>query len=187
MTEASRINIALADGIGVRQGDRYAGATFDNDDVGVAMYRFLLWRHWDDGAPPLPWIMLNPSTATHEQLDPTITRCIGYSKRWGFGGIIIANAYAFRATDPNVMLAQREADRIGPGNDANLARILAWARKGRAAMVAWGDNLPVARESQMRRMITELEAATQCLGRTRRGSPRHPVRLGYDTPVVDWP
>ena len=47
------------------------GAAFSDCDA----YRYRLWRTWDARKPPLVFCMLNPSTATAEQDDPTIARC----------------------------------------------------------------------------------------------------------------
>jgi hypothetical protein len=49
-----------------RQDDR-KGATFSPDRA----YRYKLWRTWDQSLPTLAFVMLNPSTADEEQLDPT--------------------------------------------------------------------------------------------------------------------
>ncbi len=46
------------------------------------------------------WVMLNPSTADHVHDDPTIRRCMGFARAWGYGGIAVVNLYAWRATDP---------------------------------------------------------------------------------------
>src|SRR5687767_7058306 len=58
-------------------------------------YRTLLWRTFQDVGflqrPPLVFGMMNPSTATHLLLDPTVRRCLGFARREGAGGIIVVN------------------------------------------------------------------------------------------------
>lgn len=174
-------------------GSAEAGALFSAPDHDAARWRFMLWRVWDPSMPPLVWCMLNPSTATHEQLDATIRRCIGWAQRWCFGGILVVNAYAFRSTDPLVML--REPGRVGLGNDFVLRCVLeAVARTPtpvvlppQRVMLAWGDGIERAREYEILSMLREVQVGTHCLGRTRSGHPRHPVRVPYDTPVREWP
>ncbi len=61
-------------------------AVFSGDNL----YRYQLTRTWDVG-PMICWVLLNPSTATGEVDDPTITRCFRYSQEWGFGGLYILN------------------------------------------------------------------------------------------------
>ena len=63
-------------------------------------YRYRLWRCWDASKWKLAIIGLNPSTATHEEDDPTIRRCIGFAKRDGYGGLLMLNLFALRSTDP---------------------------------------------------------------------------------------
>ena len=53
--------------------------------------------------------MLNPSTADEVRLDPSCTRARVYAERWGFGGLIVTNLFAWRATDPDEMKAARES------------------------------------------------------------------------------
>ena len=50
-------------------------------------FRYRLWRVWDGALPSVLFIMLNPSIADECDDDPTIRRCIGFAKAWGFGGI----------------------------------------------------------------------------------------------------
>ncbi len=59
--------------------------------------------------------MLNPSTADETQEDPTIRRCLGFAKSWGFDRLIIVNIFAFRSTNPDALYSQ--VDPIGVGND----------------------------------------------------------------------
>jgi hypothetical protein len=62
-------------------------------------YRFALRRNWDESKPYVMFIGLNPSTADEIENDPTINRCISYARSWGYGGLFMANLFAFRATD----------------------------------------------------------------------------------------
>lgn len=78
-------------------------------------YRYWLCREWSPGLDSLVWLMLNPSTADATQDDPTIRRCMGFARRWGYGGITVVNLYAYRATNPRDLLTA--ADPVGPEND----------------------------------------------------------------------
>jgi hypothetical protein len=46
------------------------------------------------------FVLLNSSTADATIDDPTLKKCIMFSKRWGFGAVEIVNLFAFRATKP---------------------------------------------------------------------------------------
>lgn len=65
-------------------------------------YRQILSRIWDKGVGnSCVFIMLNPSTATSNIDDPTVRRCIGFAKSWGYGGLYILNLFDFISTNPN--------------------------------------------------------------------------------------
>ena len=70
-------------------------------------YRYTLWRRWDGlfASGYAMFIGLNPSTADETNDDPTIRRCIGYARDWGYGGLCMTNLFAFRATLPKNMKA----------------------------------------------------------------------------------
>ncbi|OZA02269.1 MAG: hypothetical protein B7Y02_16985, partial [Rhodobacterales bacterium 17-64-5] len=74
-------------------------------------YRYLLARVWGPGAKVM-FVMLNPSTATEVQNDPTVERCERRARVLGFGAFCVTNIFAYRATDPKVMRAV--ADPVGP-------------------------------------------------------------------------
>lgn len=76
------------------------GAEISKDGI----YRYSLSREWDKNKPKVMFLMLNPSKADSEIDDPTIRRCIGYAKDWGYGGILVGNLFAYRATDPIELL-----------------------------------------------------------------------------------
>ena len=46
------------------------------------------------------FVGLNPLYADESITEPTIRRCINFTKEWGFKGIYILNTYAFSATNP---------------------------------------------------------------------------------------
>lgn len=52
----------------------------------------------------IAWILLNPSTADEQRLDPTLTRVKGYAERLGIRNVTILNLFAWRATDPRALL-----------------------------------------------------------------------------------
>lgn len=69
---------------------KQTGATFSKD----RLYRYQLWRIWDESKPYMNVIGLNPSTADETKDDPTIRRCLGFAKAWGYGALRVADAEA---------------------------------------------------------------------------------------------
>ena len=142
-----------------------AGAVIDGQ------YRYLLWRKWEPSKTSAAFIMLNPSTADAEADDPTIRRCIGYARNWGCGGIVVANLFAFRATDPGELV--KTADPVGPRNDSFLRELL----EGDAQpVIAALGSFPRAhwRAGEVSAIAKAVNAVVWCLDLTTRGYPRHP-------------
>ena len=96
------------------------------------VYRYSLTRGFDDG-PACNFLMLNPSTATATEDDPTIRRCIGFAKGWGYGVLYVTNLFALRATDPRELY--KHAEPVGPDNDRC---ILTAATGSQLVVAAWG-------------------------------------------------
>ena len=102
-------------------------------------YRYVLTRVWDAGLPRALFVMLNPSTATEVQNDPTVERCERRARALGFGAFRVTNIFAFRATDPREMRAQ--PDPVGPQNDAAILESLSWAAGAQDRIIcAWGTH-----------------------------------------------
>lgn len=157
----------------------YRDAVFSPDGE----YRYALVRSWADG-PRDTWIMLNPSTADAEVDDPTIRRCIGFSRAWGAGGIRVVNLFALRATDPAELL--RHPSPIGRTNDKVISTTIASSKKGRV-VAAWGAHRMAAERGRaVAALITPLRAPLFCLGVTKLGYPRHPLYVAGNTPLVPW-
>jgi hypothetical protein len=146
-------------------------------------YRWILWRKWNSELPQCAFIGLNPSTADETEDDPTIRRCIGFAKSWNLGGLIMLNAFAFRATQPKDMKAA--FDPVGYEN--NMALDLASKsviEGGGIVIAAWGAHCDEAREREVCQLIGK---TVHCLGTTKNGRPKHPLYLRADTkPEVFW-
>lgn len=149
----------------------------------TGMYRYSLTRVWDGTLPQLGWIMLNPSTADAEVDDPTIGKCMGFARRGGYGGIAVANLFAFRATDPKDL--KRSPEPIGPDNDAWISWTLGACHH---TVLAWGAHGSfLGRSKEINEMIDTLGcgSATYALARTKDGEPRHPLYLPYELMTPD--
>ena len=159
-------------------------ATFSPDE----RYRYDLLRSWGEG-PIALWVMLNPSTADATQDDPTIRRCRAFSRREGAGGLVVVNLFAFRATRPTKLLAQR--DPVGPDNEARIEHWLGNPDVGLviAAWGQWRDAQPLKpRCPDVARLAADADVAMHCLGRTKEhGSPRHPLYVRANKALEVYP
>ncbi|MBU0641511.1 MAG: DUF1643 domain-containing protein [Planctomycetes bacterium] len=148
-----------------------AGAQLDS----TGAYRYHLWRCWNSGLSCVAFVMLNPSTADATSDDPTVRRCIGLARAWGHGRIDVVNLFAYRATNPAELC--RVADPIGPENDDYLRRVVASVDR---TVLAWGNQ---GRLHGRERSVLQLLAGAgplHCLGCTKSGQPRHPLRVRSD-------
>jgi hypothetical protein len=151
------------------------GATLDS----TGQYRYMLWRVWDCKAPRVAFVMLNPSTADASVDDPTIRRCIGFARTWGYGSLEVVNLFAYRATSPHILRAA--VDPVGPDNEAHL---LAIRQKAEPVILAWGNQGSFLGRNQMiLEQMVNIENV-YCLGLTTGGHPCHPLYLPAHTKPV---
>jgi hypothetical protein len=144
-------------------------------------YRYLLTRTWGPGRKAL-FVMLNPSTATEVQNDPTVERCERRSRALGFGAFRVTNIFAYRATDPKVMRAA--IDPVGPGNDDAILSSIAWADM---VVCAWGNHgLHQDRGAAVTGLLRETGVPLWHFGLTGHHQPRHPLYVGYDQHPMPW-
>lgn len=139
-------------------------------------YRYSLTRDWDDGLPRIAFVMLNPSKADAEIDDPTIRRCIGFAKAWGYGGLIVVNLYPLRATDPAELKAVGWM-RDDAYKSAWYHNMLAWADVAQecpTVVAAWGAG---AQWFESKRATTFFQGLKRIGPATKGGHPRHPLYL----------
>ena len=132
-------------------------------------YRYALRRVWDPSSPSVLFVLLNPSTADARRDDPTIRRCIGYARDWGYGGLLVGNLFAYRATNPACLKTAR--DPVGPENDKWLQRL---ARDADMVVAGWGEHGKLYDRDQE---VRPLLPAVHILATTKAGRPRHPLYL----------
>lgn len=145
-------------------------------------YRYTLTRVWQPGGRRALFVMLNPSTATEAQNDPTVERCERRARALGFGAFRVCNIFAFRATDPRVMRAATNP--VGPGNDAAIREGAAWADM---VVCAWGSHgAHLGRGAGVERLLRGTGRALHHLGLTRGGHPRHPLYVAYARAPEPW-
>jgi len=146
-------------------------------------WRYELRRSWSDLMPAkglLCLIGLNPSVADHERDDHTIRVEMGFTKKFGMAGFIKVNLFGLVSTDP--MGLKIAPDPVGPENDKY---ILNAVQLSDLVVAAWGaDGILFNRAGVVRRMLGPVKL--MCLGTTKSGAPRHPSRLSYDTPLVEF-
>ena len=153
------------------------GATFDAERD----YRYTLWRTWQQsGKGYVNFIMLNPSTADEQVLDPTVRRCVGFAQDWGYDGIYVTNLFAFRATDPAQIYAIM--DPVGPANDKY---IIETASHAAIVVCAWGTHGKLnGRGLEVAAKVEQFHP--QCLGLTKKGFPKHPLYLRRTADLFDF-
>ena len=151
------------------QADSTVSAVFSD----CQKYRYQLREIWDASKPLVLWLLMNPSVACTEYSDPTLRRTGTFARAWGYGGQLVGNAHAYRATDKNRLL--EAADPVGPQNDQ---MILEMAGHAKTVVLAYGQP-----PKSLRARGQELESLLRhhpdlChLRLSQDGTPVHPLYL----------
>lgn len=152
-------------------------ATFGHEGA-TSPYRYRLRRR----SPPdlftmsrtVGFVMLNPSTADATEDDPTVRRCIGFMRAWGFTSLEVGNLFALRSTNPAAIL--QHADPIGPENDRYLVEL---AIRCDFIVCAWGNEGSFkGRDLAVRRLLRGYDC--RYLSLNKGGQPTHPLYLAAD-------
>lgn len=150
-------------------------------------YRFWLSRPAEPGFEHLPhvvFVMLNPSTADGTHDDPTIRRCRTFARGAAFG---VVNLCPIRATKPADMRAWvtycPDADAIAQ-NDAHLAEVI--AQDNFTIIGAWGTHAEPTDVQYFVNLCDAFGKQVYCIGTNNNGSPKHPLYVASDTPIVPW-
>jgi hypothetical protein len=177
------IRCKIYDGNFVCLDGRYGDDDLDGAEMSAIIskcgqYRYSLRRRTKiENSKVMCFVMLNPSTADAEKDDATIRRCIGFAEREGCGVLQVVNLFAYRSTDPEKL--GYVLDPVGPENSAHIEDAVANAD---IVVVAWGSNEHAKEIAQEFSRYGSLH----CLGKTKNGSPRHPLYVKGDQPLEVW-
>ncbi len=154
-----------------------SGAFFTDD----RRHRLYLWRRWSDG-PAIMFVGLNPSTADEAEDDPTIRRCLGFAKRWGYGTMYMCNAFSLVSTDPSALKGLLMPDLVERTHDLTL-RII--RTKCQRVVLAWGNGIDFVCVGPRRSTkLIEMLSPVYSFGSTQRGRPKHPLYLKRDATLT---
>ena len=118
----------------------------------------------------LGFLMLNPSTADEVKNDPTVTRCVRYAKKWGYGALWVSNIFAYRSTEPRILKLIH--DPVGPGNDESIDMMF---EDCKMVIAAWGEHgLLNNRSYEIRK---KYKGRLYALRLNASGEPAHPLYL----------
>lgn len=146
-------------------------------------YRYSLVRRWGNKGGLVVWVMLNPSTADSNLDDPTIRRCMKFTERFGHNAMMVVNLFAFRSSDPRKL-----SDAPSPIGPENHKWVLGALFSGSLLVAAWGAlklPFPEFMKYTIRRLGQE-GYTLKCLGKTKNGSPCHPLYLKGDARLIPW-
>lgn len=149
-------------------------------------YRYRLERDVQMDGKVFAFFGVNPSTADATVDDATVRKWRGFTKVNGGRRFIVGNVFAFRATDVRALAGIEDpfGDDIGDHttgiiNDADIL------------VPCWGNTIKVPPKLQfafdvlMDALVSSGKPVVH-FGLTKAGDPKHPLMLGYDTPLVPW-
>lgn len=142
-------------------------------------YRYELRRTWRPDLRPMVVVALNPSTGTALVEDPTIRRLLSFADRWGFGGLILLNLFAFRSTNPKALrsMVRSGQDPVGPDNDDAIRSVFRAHRQDKL-LLAWGGHGDlIDRARRVTAMAMAEHGRPECFGLTKNGQPSHCLYL----------
>lgn len=145
-------------------------------------FRFSLTIIWEPELPIINFLMLNPSTADEIKNDPTVERCERRVRMWGFGGLIVTNIFALRATNPDDLYSQSVI--IGKDNDIHIMKA---AERAEYTVCAWGGHGKLlGRGMNVKKMLLDQDIKIAALKLSKDGQPYHPLYLPYTCEMWKW-
>jgi hypothetical protein len=162
---------------------RYTGAIFSEEKD----HRFALWRTWDRELPSILFIGLNPSRGNQFYNDPTLTRCINFSKSWGYGTMFFGNLFSNVEPDSDMMraISMHESRIDEVTTNLWLDQMLSMTDE---VVCAWGSwDFIERRKKAVIGMISNWFESPKCFGKNKDGNPKHPLYLKATSTLKNYP
>ena len=158
---------------------------FPPDDKKI---RLLLKKN---GKKPLLVLGLNPSTADEKNPDATIRKIMGFAERWGYDSFIMINVYPLRCTLPSDLPKEFDED-LHIQNYRIIEEVVS-SLEDTEVLVCYGDNITIQPylefcKSEILKMFSDYSKLklVRISDLTIKGNPRHPCRLSYKSPKLDF-
>lgn len=151
------------------------------------LYRYELFRRVAAAGLCFAFFGVNPSTADADAEDQTTMKWRGFTLRNGGGSYCAGNPFALRATNVKE-LSDSAVDPVGPLNNHCLGELI---KRADVLVPCWGSRAKVDKrlhrhfDALMDRLL-ESGKPVKTFGLTKSGDPKHPLVLGYDTPLIDY-
>lgn len=145
-------------------------------------YRYSLTRIWNSSLPMVMFVGLNPSRANAFKDDRTITRLIGFSKSWGYGGFYITNLFAYRTPYPKQLFKYGFPVDKKDSNKTDI-EIEYFAGISSRIVFCWGTKGGF--ECRDIWALRKFENA-YCFRQTKDGHPEHPLYLKKETQPIKF-
>lgn len=140
-------------------------------------YRYSLYRRWQEDGKKILFIGVNPSKADGSIDDNTVRRWKSFAQRDGYGEFWVGNVCAYRSTSPKAIKSVAEYQ------DANNREYIHHMAVDADRIVAcYGNNIELVPYWQDFVKWLCLNYEVYCFGLTKRGHPKHPLRLAATTP-----
>ncbi|ATB38162.1 hypothetical protein CYFUS_003593 [Cystobacter fuscus] len=128
----------------------------------------------------------NPSTATREGSDNTVSKLVNVARQWGYSRLLMANVFSYCDKDPSklkapsLVLWDRHTDRF----------LKAMVANAEAVLCCWGASamdINAGRCAAIEALLRATNKPLFCIGYSR-GTviPRHPSRLSYPAAQVPF-
>jgi hypothetical protein len=149
-------------------------------------HRQIMRRWLGDSFPDryIVFIGMNPSTADATVDDPTCAREWTFARREGLSAMVKCNVGDYRATDPKALLLPG-VDAVSPANLPAIRQAAGGAEK----VVLCHGKLNKALAAAGREIVEALRSdgvELWCFGTNGDGSPKHPLYLRADTPLIRY-
>lgn len=150
------------------------------------LYRYRLERTVGMEGPVYAFFGINPSTADASVDDATVRKWIGFTKAWGGSRFIVGNVFAYRSTDVKALASVEDA--FGPDIGGHTTDII---NEADILVPCWGctDKVPPRLQFAFDVLMDALTSSgkpVKHFGLTNGGDPKHPLMLGYSTPLQPW-
>lgn len=189
----SAINVTNLDSPGGKKlreqvAEYFRSAQIRGSAVVEGSYRYLLRREITNQRGTtvrglLVWVMFNPSLADEHQDDPTLRRCIAFTRAWGYSALEVVNLYAFRTPYPQE-LPTSETEAIGIHTDQYIQNS---CDRAETIIAAWGAQRRAAIKDRIARVLALTDGKlVMAIGKTANGMPMHPLYAHGDSKPFPW-